>query len=121
MGYPECSERINFLNSTDDIEKGELPLSLESAKGFLLFFAKFNDLGEPLLGLFPEGTLSAEWWLADNRHFLVELLDSQNASFALIGPSDKGPDKRFNLDGRGKIAEVIRTLREQGVDQWKNN
>ncbi len=119
MGYPDCSERIDFLNNTDDTEEGELPLSLESAKGFLLFFTRFSDLGEPVLGLFPEGTLSAGWRIADNKHLLIEPLDSQNASFALIGPSDKGSDEKFRLNGRGKIAEVIKTLRRQGVDQWR--
>ncbi len=121
LGYPECSERIDFLNNTDNIEEGELPLSLESAKGFLLFFTQFNVLGEPVLGLFPKGTLSVGWRLADNKHLLVEPLDSQNASFALIGPSYNNPNEKFRLNGRGKIPEVIKTLRKQGVDQWRNS
>jgi len=118
LGYPGCSERISFLNNTDDIEEGELPLCLESAKGFLLFFTQFNVLGEPDLGLFPEGTLSVEWRLADNKHLLVEPLDSQNASFALIGPSNDNPDGKFCLNDRGKIADVIKILKRQGIDRW---
>lgn len=121
LGYLGCSERIAFLNNTDDLEEGELPLCLESAKGFLLFFTQFDVLGEPVLGLFPEGTLSAGWRLAENKHLLVEPLDSQNASFALIGPSNDNPDEKFRLNGRGKIVEVIKTLKRQGIDQWRSS
>lgn len=117
QGFQKCAERLIYLQSTDDLEEGDKPLSLESIQGFFRLMRDFRDLGEPLLGLFSEGTLSVEWRIADDKHLLVEPLDSENASFALIGPSTKRGDK-FRLNGRGKIADIINTLQKNGVTQW---
>ena len=118
LGLSKCAEDIEYLRSPDAIEDDEPP-SLESARGFVKLMKDFLDLGEPLLGLFPEGTLSVEWRIADDKHLLIELFDSEQACFAFIGPSTKGGEK-FRLNGRGSIADVIRTLRKEGVSQWKN-
>lgn len=121
LGYSNCAEDICWFHDDNDLEEGEQPLNPESAKGFLSFITQFGDLGEPMLGPFPEGTLSVEWRIADNKHLLVEPLDSKNACFALIGPSDSldSPDGKFRLNGRGTIKDVIKTLRKYEVDRWK--
>ena len=117
-GFVESAHTIDYLRFADDLEEGDKPLTLKSAMGFVALMQKFSDLGEPMIGLFSEGTLSAEWRIADDKHLLIEPLDSNKASFALIGPSNE-PGKQFRLNGRGTITEVIGTLRKQGVDQWK--
>lgn len=119
QGFGKCAERLIYLQSTDDLEEGDEPLALESVQGFFRLMRDFCDLGEPFLGLFPEGTLSVEWRIADDKHLLIEPLDSENASFALIGPSAKRGDK-FRLNGRGKIADIINTLQKNSVTQWGN-
>ena len=117
QGLGECAARLAYLRSTEDMEEDDAPLSLESARGFVNFMNGFPDLGEPLLGLFSGGTLSAGWRIADNKHLLVEPLDGKNAAFALIGPSHR-PDEKLRLSGKGAIAKVIDILREHGVDKW---
>lgn len=117
QGFDKCAERLIYLHSADDLEEGDEPLTLESAQGFVHLIEDFKDLGEPLLGLFSEGTLSVEWRIADDKHLLIEPLDSENASFALIGPSSKRGDK-FRLNERGKITDIINTLQKNGVTQW---
>lgn len=119
MGFNESAARLAYLRSTEDMEEGDAPLSLESARGFVEFMNGFPDLGEPLLGLFSGGTLSAGWRIADDKHLLVEPLDGENASFALIGPSQL-PGEKFRLNGKGSIAEIIHTLRDHGVDKWSD-
>ncbi|MCY4245247.1 MAG: hypothetical protein OXU41_08740 [Gammaproteobacteria bacterium] len=119
QGLGECAECLAYLRSTEDMEEDDAPLSLESARGFVKFMKDFPDLGEPLLGLFSGGTLSAGWRVADNKHLLVEPLDGKNAAFAFIGPSDQ-PGEKSRLNGRGTIAEIIHTLREHGVDKWRD-
>lgn len=118
QGFDKCAERLIYLHSADDLEEGDEPLTLESAQGFIHLIRDFKDLGEPLLGLFSEGTLSVEWRIADDKHLLIEPLDSENASFAFIGPSTMQGNK-FRLNGRGTIADVINTLRIHGVNQWR--
>jgi len=116
-GFGACAARLAYLHSVEDMEDDDAPLSLESARGFVEFMHGFPDLGEPLLGLFAGGTLSAGWRIADDKHLLVEPLDGKNAAFALIGPAEQ-PGKNFRANGSGTIAEVIHTLREHGVDKW---
>ena len=120
VGLAKSANRINYLRSTDDLEEGDQPLTAESVVGFAKLMYRFRDLGEPMLGLFSEGTLSVEWRIADDKHLLIEPLDDKNASFAFIGPANK-PGEEFHLDDRGTIEEVINTLRIYGVDRWKEN
>ena len=120
IGLAKSADYINYLRSTDDLEAGDQPLTTESVMGFAELMYRFRGLGEPMLGLFSEGTLSVEWRIADDKHLLIEPLDDKNASFAFIGPADKSGEK-FRLNGRGSIEEVIDTLRSHGVDRWKEN
>lgn len=119
LGFSKCAKRINYLRSADAIEDGDEPLSLESAQGFVNLMRDFPDLGEPMLGLFPQGTLGMEWRIANDKHLLIEPFDSERACFALIGPSTERGEK-FRLNGRGSISAVIRALRNEGVDQWQS-
>lgn len=118
-GFTESAKYIAYLHSGDDLEEGDKPLTLESAIGFVTLMQNFRDLGEPMIGLFSKGTISAEWRIANDKHLLIEPLDADKASFAFIGPSNE-PGKQFRLNGRGTIMEIISTLRKHGVDQWKS-
>ena len=120
IGLVKSANRIGYLRSTDDLEEGDQPLTAESVMGFVELMYRFRDLGEPLLGFFSEGILSAEWRIADDKHLMIEPLDDKNVSFAFIGPTSKLGEK-FRLNGRGPIEEVIGTLRKCGVDRWKKN
>ena len=117
-GFVKSANRIDYLRSTDDMEEGDQPLTAESVMGFVELMYRFGDLGEPMLGIFSEGTLAAEWRIADDKHLLIEPLDDKNASFAFIGPTNK-PREKFRSNGRGSIEEVIDALRSHGVDGWK--
>lgn len=117
QGLGACAARLKYLHSSEDMEDDDAPLSLESARGFVEFMEGFPDLGEPMLGVFAGGTLSAGWRIADNKHLLVESLDGSHAAFALIGPAAR-PGEEFRANGDGTIKEVIHALRAHGVDKW---
>ncbi len=117
-GLQKSSERILELEKYQDFEEGEQQLSIESAQGFYGFILKFMELGEPLLGVFPAGTLSAEWRIDSNKHLLMEFLDIDTISFAMIGPDEKSSDGKFRLNGRANREEVIKILFERGVAKW---
>lgn len=119
LGHPKCAERILFLSDTDDIEEGEQPLQLKSALGFLTFLSQFDVLGKPRIGLFSRGTLSMGWGKTEDKRLLVEPLDIQSASFALITPSPDNPtEKSFISRENMDIEDIIKTLQEHKVDQW---
>ena len=116
--FSECAARLAQLRTFDDLEENEKPLSLESAKGFLSFVCEFKDLGPPILGLFSQGTLSAGWRIADNKHLLIEPVGENNISFAIIKPDLTSPDQKFRVNGRGTCQTVIETLRKHDIDKW---
>lgn len=120
-GLNESAESIDELLSTDDLEPNDRHLSIESVQGFVELMDIFQDLGEPMLGRFSEGTLSVEWRIADDKHLLLEPLNGGDASFALIGPSPTRGADRIRLNGRGKIADVVDTLRKNEVDKWPHS
>lgn len=120
LGYQNCAKRIEFLHNYDDFEEGEHPLSLESTESFLSFirdsdfFREINKSSAPLIGLFPEGTLSAEWRTSDNNnHLLIEFHPDDIISFAMI------EDGTVHIDGHGPYKTIIDTLRKQGVTNWE--
>ncbi len=117
-GFRKNAARIKELIEFQGFEEGEQPLSLESAQGFQEFICEFCALGEPILGLFPEGTLSAGWRIADNKHLIMDFLDSNIVSFALIGPDGNAADKKFRLNGRGNQKKIIKILAKNGVEEW---
>ncbi len=120
-GFPESAARINELRQMDDddFEEGDKPLSVESARGFAKFITRFACLGEPGLGLFSTGTLSAGWKVAENKHLLLEFFDDNNLCFAMIKPDESNPDGKFRLNGNGSQEAVLRTLEESGVMKWR--
>ena len=96
-GLVKSASRISYLRSTDDMEEGDQPLTAESVMGFVELMRDFGDLGEPMLGIFSQGTLAAEWHIADDKHLMIEPLDDKNASFAFIGPANK-PGEKISLE-----------------------
>ena len=117
-GFGKSAARLIDLRFADDLEDGDEPLSLESARGFVKLMCNFQKLGEPRIGIFPRGTLAVEWRIADDKHLLVQPLDGERATFAFIGPADGDSRGRYRLNGRGTIAKVIGTLQREGVDRW---
>ena len=117
-GYAESAGRIYDLRTTDDIEDGEKRLTLESVQGFHAFISEFNQLGEPILGVFSEGTLSAGWRVSDNKHLLIEFLDSERISFAMIRPDLSAQDKKSCFNGRATRNEVLKIISKMGVAEW---
>ena len=72
-GYPKLADRLTYLASEEDLDDGDRPATLESARGFLAFFGAVES-AEGKLGLACswEGWLCAEWRFTDRR--LVSIL-----------------------------------------------
>ena len=118
QGFTESAKRINELADLQDFEEGEKPLSIKSAQSFQEFIGGFAVLEEPTLGIFSEGTLSAGWRVSDNKHLLLEFLENNEISFAMIGPDDDAVDGKFRLNGRGSKNSILKTLNNNNVSQW---
>ena len=117
IGFHATADRLNYLSDLEDFEEGEKPLSLKSAQNFQKFIKKFVFLNDPLLGIFPEGTLSASWQLSDN-HILFEFFNDGKVSFAMILSGLHKSKEKFRLNGRGTREDVLQWLQDSEVTEW---
>lgn len=122
LGCPRCAEQVEFLHNYDELEEGEKPLALESAQSFLSFiqdadfWCAVSKAGEPLIGVFPGGTLSVEWRTSENdKHLLMTFRANAAVAFAMI------EDGALHLRGSGPHKKIIDVLRRQGVTDWKHS
>ena len=121
-GFKRSAKRIEELLTLDDddFEEGEERLSLASAQDFVELMTKFRELGEPSLGLFSKGTLSATWRFAKNKQLLIELLGRNQAVFTMISPDESAVDGEFVLNGHGTWKQTIETFCGLGVGKWSS-
>lgn len=114
------AQRIAFLCGADDLEEGDEPLSIESVKGFVAFIRRFADLGEPLLGLSPQGFLGSTWRIADDKCLYIQFLNANEAIFSSVSPGDESGHV-FRMNGRGSLPDILQTLYAKGFDKWRNS
>lgn len=114
------AERIACLCAADELEEGDEPLSIESVKGFVAFMRRFADLGEPLLGLSPQGFLGSTWRIADDKHLYIQFLNANEAMFSSVSPGTED-GLLFRMSGRGSLTDVLQTLRAKGMDKWRRS
>ena len=84
-GEPSLADRIGYFASEEDLDDGDVPVTLESARGFLAFFGAVESEGEVRLTCTPEGWICAEWDFPDNRDAGLWFLDADRVMFSAIG------------------------------------
>ena len=76
-GRPDLAERLAYFASDEDLDDGDVPLTLESARGFLAFFGAVETEGKVHLGCTTEGWICAEWDFPDRRDAGLWFLDCE--------------------------------------------
>ena len=117
-GRPDLAERLAYFASDEDLDDGDVPLTLESALGFLAFFGAVESEGKVHLGCSTEGWICAEWDFPDRRDAGLWFLDSQRLMYTA-----NGSDGRFlDLDGNGsRVGErvaIMEKLVKSGLFTW---
>lgn len=115
-GWPALARRLAYFASAEDLEPGDVPLTLESALGFWAFFSAVASDGKLRTGCSPEGWLCVNWDFPDARLATVWFLDSQRVRFAAKGINSQ----RVKVDGgnAGSLAVVTEKLVEAGLFTW---
>ena len=80
-GEPDLADRIAYFASDTDLDDGDVPVTLESAKGFLAFFGAVESEGQVELGCSQEGWICAEWDFSDRRDVGLWFLDANRVMF----------------------------------------
>lgn len=101
-GRPDLADRIAYFASDADLDDGDVPVTLESALGFLAFFGAVESPdGEVDLGCSPEGWLCAVWRFPDLRRISLWFVDADTVMFAI-----RKADGRFVLDINNSDSET---------------
>ncbi len=79
---PDLADRIAYFASEDDLNDGDVPVTLESAQGFLAFFGAVESEGPVDLGCSPEGWICAVWRFPDYRRISLWFMDTDNVMYA---------------------------------------
>ena len=119
-GQHDLAERIAYFASDEDLEDGDIPLTLESARGFLSFFGAVKSEGRVSLTCSSEGWLCAVWRFPDERRASIWFLDTDRVMFAATNT-----DGDFiEIDGGGDVANswvVMTKLIQAGLLIWDSD
>lgn len=116
-GNPDLADRLAYLASDEDLEEGDLPATLESARGFLAFFGPVasSDASRVEMSTMPDGWISAHWYFADERTVSVYFIDHERALYSAC-KSDGSYVDRDRKDGHFNQSDVA--VRLVGMKQW---
>ncbi len=118
QGQRELAKRIAYFASEEDLEEGDVPVTLESALGFWEFFKQVEFEGKLITGCSAEGQICADWRFEDERLVAIWFLDSHMVRFAAA----YAPGKWVEIDSGGEIGdrlEVTERLVEAGLFTWQ--
>ena len=82
-GHPNLANRLTYLASEEDLDDGDRPATLESARGFLAFFGAVESAeGEVDLGCSRNGWVLPVWRFPDLRRVSVWFQDDDTVLYA---------------------------------------
>ncbi len=115
-GYPNLADRLAYLASDEDLDDGDRPATLESARGFLAFFGAVESAdGKIDLGTTRDGWISAHWRFSDKRSVSLYFLDEERVDYAARKSDGHFTDfnRKHAVLNRHEIAERL-----VGMKQW---
>lgn len=117
-GWPALARRLAYFASDEDLEPGDVPLTVESALGFWAFFRAVASEGEVFTTCSQEGWLCVHWDFEDRRGASLWFKDSQRVMFAATDAVGQWVD----IDGGGDTGSfrvVMEKLVEAGLFTWQ--
>ena len=117
-GEPDLADRIAYFSSNADLDDGDVPVTLESALGFLAFFGAVESEGTIELGCSSEGWICAEWDFPDLRDAGLWFLDGHRLMYSARNADGVFMD--FNNDGNkvGDRIVITEKLVTSGLFTW---
>ncbi len=109
MGDTTLADRLDYLASDEDLEPGESPATVESARGFFELFASVESDSEVGLSCSPEGWIVGEWWFPDGRVVGIWFLDANMALFSAINKNGEfvNVKERNVVTERSKVTQAL--------------
>lgn len=118
-GENDLANRIAYFASDEDLEDGDIPVTVDSARGFLSFFSAVKSEGRVSLTCSPEGWLCAVWRFPfpDERRASLWFLDADRVMFAATSATGEF----IEIEGGGDVGnsrDVMEKLIQAGLLSW---
>ena len=84
VGLDEPASRLSYLESLSDDDPDEPPILTESLRHLALFLTNERRLGNPQIGVSPDGLVGAQWYAENGSVVAMEFLTDSLIRFAAI-------------------------------------
>lgn len=109
-GLDMVADRLGYLQSLVEDDPDEPPIVLESLRQMALFLVSERQLGDPQIGVSPDGLMGAQWRTDDDDLIAMEFLADGLIRFAAISASSGGNLERQRVSGILGKCETVQAL-----------
>ena len=99
VGLDSVADRLSYLESLADEDPDEPSILLESLQYLALFLTSERHLGNPQIGVSPDGLLGAQWRAENDDVVAMEFLTDSLIRFAAISAPTKCVIERQRVSG----------------------
>ena len=99
IGLDSAADRLSYLESLADDDPDEPPILLESLQHLALFLTSERHLGNPQIGVSPDGLLGAQWGAGNDAVVAMEFLTDGLIRFAAISAPVKCDVEKQRVSG----------------------
>ena len=99
VGLDEAANRLSYLESLADDDPDEPSMLMESLRHLALFLVSERRLGNPQIGVSPDGLLGAQWCAENDDVVAMEFLADGLIHFAAISAPAKCDVERQRVSG----------------------
>ena len=117
-GRADLADRLSYFASDEDLDDGDVPLTLESALGFLAFFGAVVSEGGISLTCSQEGWVCAEWDFPDRRDAGLWFLDDRRLMYTVTGSDGRFLDLDSDGSRVGERVGITLKLVKSGLFTW---
>ncbi|MCY3749021.1 MAG: hypothetical protein OXG64_06975 [Chloroflexi bacterium] len=112
-GLEQSADRLSYLQRLADEDPDEEPIATASLRHLTSFLMDQRHLGQPDIGVSPDGVALAQWRVIGNGVLALEFLDSGLIRFAGATGSDSQDGESLRVSGtlpKSKAPQAIQSL-----------
>ena len=99
VGLYAAADRLSYLESLADDDPDEPSILLQSLRHLALFLVSERHLGNPQIGVSPDGLVGAQWYSENDATVAMEFLTDGLIRFAAISAPAKCEVERQRVSG----------------------
>ena len=109
-GLEQSADRLGYLQRLADEDPDEDPIAIASLRHLTSFLMDQRHLGQPDIGVSPDGVALAQWRVTGNGILAMEFLDSGLIRFAGASGSDSQDGESLRVSGTLPIAKALQAI-----------